>query len=245
MINVDLSRVLVLDVETVPVNNEFNALSPQLQQLWKDKSLRVEPDRLPDETFFERAAIYAEFGKIVCISAGIFIPQSEEESLQFKVKSFYHHNEKELLQEFAEMLNGHYPNPANFFFCGHNIKEFDIPYIARRMLVNRISLPNALRLHDKKPWDVNHLDTMQMWRFGDYKSFTSLKLLTEIFNIPTPKDDIDGSMVAHVYWKENDLERIVKYCSKDVVATAQLLLAYMNKMPLKDENVSFKEDDVV
>ncbi|TVR81546.1 MAG: 3'-5' exonuclease [Chitinophagaceae bacterium] len=242
MLTPELNKILVIDVETVPVKPAFNELSPALQEIWTEKANRVDPEVPADELFFKRGGIYSEFGKIICISVGIFIRNNEENNLQIKIKSFSGNDEKNLLSSFAKMLNQFYPNPSAFFFCGHNIKEFDIPYISRRMLINRIQLPQSLRLHEKKPWEVNHIDTMQLWRFGDYKNFTSLKLLTELFEIPTPKDDIDGSKVAEVYWNEKNLARIVNYCNKDVAATAQLYLALSGFPLIQPENVIYADE---
>ncbi len=229
--NLRLEDVLFLDIETVPQFPEYTDMPERLKLLWDKKASQIakaETDT-PLE-LFPRAGIYAEFGKIICISTGIIHDST------FRVKSFYGDDEKMLLQEFADLLNKFYNQP-NHLLCGHNGKEFDFPYIARRMLVNGISLPKILNLHGKKPWEVQHLDTMELWRFGDYKNFTSLQLLTTIFDIPSPKDDIDGSMVGEVYWKEKNLERIVEYCQKDTLAVAQLLLRYQGKPLIGKDDV--------
>lgn len=229
--NLNLEDVLFLDIETVPRHPEYTQLTDKMKALWDKKALRLaKADGDSPESLYPRAGIYAEFGKIICISTG-FIHDSA-----FRVKSFYGDDEKQLLQEFAYLLNKHY-NLNRHLLCGHNGKEFDFPYIARRMLLNGIRLPKILNLHGKKPWEIQHLDTMELWRFGDYKSYTSLDLLTSIFNIPTPKDDIDGSMVGDVYWKDKNLERIVEYCQKDTLAVAQLLLRYMGKAILNPEDI--------
>jgi DNA polymerase elongation subunit (family B) len=217
--NYDLSNLLVLDIETVPQYSTHDELPDQFKKLWdlKTQSQRKEETA---ENFYERAGIWAEFGKIICISVGIF---TGGRNPGLRIKSFAGHDEKELLQRFSSMLSG---QPASLVLCAHNGKEFDFPYICRRMLIHGLKLPSQLEIAGKRPWEINHLDTMELWKFGDYKNYTSLNLLTAIFNIPTPKDDIDGSMVGSVYWKENQLERICTYCQKDVVATAQLLRRY-------------------
>jgi len=140
--------------------------------------------------------------------------------------------------EFAEMLNKHYANPQNLL-CAHNGKEFDFPYIARRMLILGIELPGIINMAGKKPWEIRHLDTMELWKFGDYKHYTSLELLAAIFNISTPKDDIDGSMVGKVYWMDKELKRIVEYCQKDVVTIVQLLRKYLGLPLIKDPDIAF------
>lgn len=224
-----LDHVLFLDIETVPAYAGFDQLPDETKKLWEKKAellKRNDPETTADE-LYTRAGIYAEFGKIVCISCG-FVNGKE-----FRIKSFYGEDERILLEEFAHMLNKHY-DTDRYLLCAHNGKEFDFPYIARRMLIKGIKLPHILDTAGKKPWEVRHLDTMELWKFGDYKHYTTLELLAYIFNIPTPKDDIDGSMVGHVYWKENDLERIVTYCQKDVITVAQLLRRYMG-LPLISE----------
>ena len=230
--NLNLEHVLFLDIETVPLYKSYKDMPENLRKLWDKKAGKLTTQQDPEtaEELYNRAGIYAEFGKIICISVG-FVNGRE-----FRIKSFYGDDEKLLLEEFSEMLNRYYSMPHHLL-CAHNGKEFDFPYIARRMLVNGLPLPQILDLQGKKPWEVQHLDTMELWRFGDYKHYTSLNLLTTIFNIPSPKDDIDGSMVWKVYWEENDLERIVTYCQKDTLAVAQLLLRYMGKPLIKDENI--------
>lgn len=230
----NLEYVLFLDIETVPQYADYSELPDNLQKLWDNKAERLtkfgqDEGKKPDE-LFERAGIYAEFGKIICISVGFM------NGAEFRIKSFYGDDEKILLEEFSAMLSRHYNTPQHLL-CGHNGKEFDFPYIARRMLINGIPLPRILDLQGKKPWEVQHLDTMDLWRFGDYKHYTSLSLLTAIFDIPSPKDDIDGSMVGEVYWKEKNLERIVEYCQKDTLAVAQILLRYMGRPLIKEENI--------
>jgi len=227
-----LEDVLFLDIETVPGTPDFNSLPEEMQKLWNKKAAiigRNEPEQTP-ETLYSRAGIYAEFGKIVCISCGFISGNG------FRVRSYYSDKETLLLKEFASLLNRSYKG-QRYLLCGHNSKEFDIPYIARRMLVNGLKLPEILNVAGKKPWEVRHLDTMELWKFGDYKHYTSLELLAAIFNIPTPKDDIDGSQVGEVYWKDKDLDRIAAYCEKDVLTTAQLLRRYLGMPLIKPEFV--------
>jgi 3'-5' exonuclease len=216
-------EILFLDIETVPQYPDFEQLNDQFKYLWDKKSTNF---RKPEETasdVYQRAGIYAEFGKIICISTGYLYLVNNEQHL--RLKSFYSDDEKELLRDFAGMLNI-FSKKKNIHLCAHNGREFDFPYIARRMLINGVQLPKVLDIAGKKPWEVCFIDTMELWKFGDYKSYTSLELLTAVFGIPTPKDDINGSMVAGVYWNEKDLKRIVTYCEKDVIAIAQLFLKY-------------------
>ena len=227
---IDFSKTLFLDIETVSQKKSYDQLSERMQKLWSHKAEQLNRDNteLTPADIYDRAGIYAEFGKIVCISVGFFNEQ------RFRLKSFYGHDEKALLNDFANMLNRYYSAP-DAQLCAHNGKEFDFPYIARRMLVNGIQIPKILQVAGKKPWETNFIDTMELWKFGDYKTFTSLDLLCAILDIPTPKDDINGSEVGRVYWQENDIERIKTYCQKDVLAIAQLMRRY-NYMSLIPED---------
>ncbi|CAM1358004.1 3'-5' exonuclease [Tenacibaculum litoreum] len=227
----NLQNILFLDIETVPEVELFADLSPEMQELYALKTQYQRKDEFTPEEFYHRAGIWAEFGKIICISVGYFVERKGES--QLRITSFYGDNEFKLLQDFKNLLDTHFNHP-NHLLCAHNGKEFDFPYIARRMIINRVDLPNKLNLFGKKPWEIPHLDTMDLWKFGDYKHYTSLKLLTAILGIPSPKQDIDGSEVANVYYQEKNLSRIVEYCERDTVAVAQLLLRFLNK-PLIDE----------
>jgi len=230
--NINDKQVLFLDIETVPQQYNFKDAPDNIKYLWSKKAkFIINKDKKEEpKDVWQRAGIYAEFGKIICISVG-FISENK-----IRLKSFYNDNEKQLLIEFKALLEKSY-NKNNNFLCAHNGKEFDYPYIARRMLINNIKIPKILDLAGKKPWEVQHLDTLELWKFGDYKHYTSLELLTEIFNIPTPKDDIDGSQVSKVYYEDNDIQRIIKYCEKDVVAVVQLYLRYKNKDIISEENI--------
>jgi DNA polymerase elongation subunit (family B) len=233
--HIDLTKVLILDIETVPQVVSYDMLPEKWKHLWDKKaSLLKKEESQTAFDIYNRAGIYAEFGKIVCISVGYFNRNGNEWS--FRVKSFYNDDEKKLLSEFSEMLNRYFNQPDHLL-CAHNGKEFDFPYISRRCLLNGIDIPRILNLAGKKPWEVQHLDTMEMWKFGDFKSYTSLELLATAFDIPTPKDDIDGSMVWEVYWLQKDLERIKTYCQKDVVTVAQLLLRFRHEPLLSDSTI--------
>ncbi len=231
--NLAPENILFIDIETVPQYENYSEQSEAMQELWNKKAAYFLKDEETPEDIYQRAGIYAEFGKIVCISAGIIHHVKGE--MHFKVKSFAGDDEKRLLMEFSDMLNVFMSKGPDRNLCGHNAKEFDFPFIARRILINGLRLPQCLDIAGKKPWEVKFLDTLDLWKFGDYKHYTSLNLLTTIFNIPSPKDDIDGSQVAEVYYKEKDIERIAIYCEKDVLATAQLLLRFMGK-PLIEQD---------
>ncbi len=243
MMNLLWDKILFLDIETVPQVADYKEMSPEMAHLWDEKAQALQlrnPERYPStwtsqDVFANGAGIYAEFGKIICISVG-FIYFDANAKTCFRTKSFYGDDEKQLLTDFAALLIK-FMASTQHNICGHNIKEFDVPYICRRMLVNGVLLPEAIRIAGKKPWEIPFLDTLELWKFGDYKNYTSLKLLCAIFGIATPKDDIDGSEVAGVYYNEKNIERIVSYCEKDVVATAQLLLRLGSKELIAPENI--------
>ena len=233
------NNILFLDIETVPQFSSYNELPEDWKQLWdtKSNSLSKYHEGQSHESLYPRAGIYAEFGKIVCISCGLL--QGNGDQRKIIIKSFSGDDEKLLLQQFNEMLNKWVIGEPKFL-CAHNGKEFDFPYLCRRMIINSLPIPVTLNSSGKKPWEVNHFDTLELWKFGDYKSFTSLNLLAHTLGIKTPKDDIDGSMVWEVYWKEKNLQRIVTYCQKDVVTVAQILLRMNGEPLIKEENIEIK-----
>ena len=207
----------------------------------KSRNILKKYDELPEEEevaslYPEKAAIYAEFGKIVCISVGIIHRNNNNQQLKLRLKSFADRDEKKLLEAFCQMLDQYFNDPNRHYFCGHNVREFDLPYICRRMVVHQLPFPKLLQLSGKKPWETKYiLDTLELWKFGDYKSYTSLKLLAAVLNFPSPKDDIDGGKVGQVFWENDDLERIAHYCEKDVLATVQLFLRF-KMMPLLEDS---------
>jgi len=227
-----IEKILFLDIETVPSVYLPQHLESTTRKLFGDK-VNVSPEEIGhfEEAYFRRAGILAEFGKIICVSVGFI--NSTSTGRQLRLKSFYHQDEETLLRQFKQLLDEHYNTPLHLL-CGHNAKEFDFPYICRRMLILGIQLPAILQIAGKKPWEIKHIDTMELWKFGDYKSYTSLALLCHVFKIPTPKDDISGADVARVYYEEKDINRIKTYCEKDVVALAQLYLK-MNGESIIDE----------
>lgn len=229
-----LNNILFLDIETVPQEENWENLPKEVQKLFEKKTQYQRKEEFTAEQFYDRAGIWAEFGKIICISVGYFV--DVERTKQLRITSFYSDDEHQLLTDFKVLLDKHFAKKTHIL-CAHNGKEFDFPFIARRMIVHQIELPKKLNLFGKKPWEVPHLDTLELWKFGDYKHYTSLKLLTSILGIPSPKDDIDGSEVANVYYKEKDIKRIVRYCEKDTIAVAQVLLRFNNEDLLKDENI--------
>jgi uncharacterized protein YprB with RNaseH-like and TPR domain len=236
--DIKLESILFLDIETVSQFPDFESLPIILQKHWDRKSrfFRKETETAAD--VYSRAGIYAEFGQIICISVGYIKVKNEHKVL--RIKSFSGDDEKDILIEFINLLNKSYQTPEHLL-CAHNGKEFDFPYIARRILVNGLKLPKILDIAGKKPWEIKHLDTLELWKFGDYKHYTSLELLTTIFNIPTSKDDIDGSEVGEIYWIEKDLNRVVKYCRKDVIAIVQLFLRYKGDDLIREENIEIAD----
>ncbi|MFM2266596.1 MAG: hypothetical protein RL757_36 [Bacteroidota bacterium] len=239
--HIEITQILFLDIETVPIVPSYNGLDETFQSLWKQKSrsiLKKYDEEVTDEeaaSVFDRAGIYAEFGKIICISVGFLTRDRASQELQLRTKSFKSDNEDELLMEFKALLDKKF----HHYICGHNIKEFDMPYICRRMLINQIEFPSLLDIAGKKPWEVKQfIDTLELWKFGDNKAYTSLKLLAAVFGFPSPKDDIDGSEVAGVYWENRELSRIAKYCEKDVLATVQLFLKYRRQPILSESQIT-------
>ena len=230
---IKLEHILFLDIETVPCEENYQDLDPEWKQLWEQKTQYQRRDEYTPEDFYDRAGIWSEFGKIICISVGYFTFKSDIR--HFRVTSFFG-DETQILQDFSNLLNNHFDGPQHLL-CGHNAKEFDIPFIARRMIINGVAIPNKLNLFGKKPWEIPHLDTLELWKFGDYKHFTSLKLLTKILGIPSPKGDIDGSQVGHTYYVEKDIDRIVTYCEKDTIAVAQVFLRLRREELLVDDEI--------
>jgi uncharacterized protein YprB with RNaseH-like and TPR domain len=230
---INLNNILFLDIETVPQEEHYNNLDDEMKELWQHKTQYQRKEDYTPEDFYERAGIWAEFGKIVCLSVGYFVNKGDIRN--FRVTSFFG-EEKKILKDFASLLNNHF-NLTQHVLCGHNAKEFDIPFIARRMIINQMAIPNKLNLFGKKPWEISHLDTLELWKFGDYKHFTSLKLLTKILDIPSSKGDIDGSQVAKVYYVDKDIDRIVTYCEKDVIAVAQIFLRLRREDLLVEDEI--------
>ena len=230
--NIKVEDVMFLDIETVPESSSYELLNSAMQNLWDKKSKQFRTSEKTAQDGYERAGIYSEFGKIICSSVGLV---REKNPFSFRLKSFFGKDEKSLLSEFSVMLTKFCRTNKESVLCAHNGKEFDFPYIARRMIINRLAIPGILDNAGKKPWEIKLLDTMDLWKFGDYKNYTSLDLLTSILGIPTPKDDIDGSMGAGIFYNEDNLQRIVNYCEKDVLAIARVLLRFKN-LPEIDED---------
>ncbi|NJB87505.1 hypothetical protein GGR26_003285 [Lewinella marina] len=245
---IDITKVLFLDIETVSGAPDYAALNENMQHLWSYKApsaLKRYGEELTEEelaaSYTDKAGIFAEFGKIVCISVGA-VYRDRDKRLKIRLKSFANRDEATLLREFSEMIDQYYGDVNRYYICGHNIKEFDVPYICRRIVIHQLPMPALLDISGKKPWETKHLvDTMELWKFGDRKSYVSLKLLAAVLGFPSPKDDIDGSDVGRVFWEEDDVERIAVYCEKDVLATAQLFLKYQRKPAFADDQVVFVE----
>jgi len=228
-----LENILFLDIETVPDASDYNELDAEMKDLWEHKTQYQRKEEYTPEDFYDRAGIWAEFGKIICISVGYF--KQKEDPINFRVTSFFG-EEADILKDFKTLLETHF-NKSNHLLCAHNGKEFDFPYIARRMVILGIDLPEKLNLFGKKPWEVPHLDTLELWKFGDYKTFTSLSLMAHVLGIQSPKDDISGEQVRDVFYKEKDIDRIVAYCEKDTVTVAQIILKLRNQDLLNPSEV--------
>lgn len=230
---INLEHILFLDIETVPLHEQFKDLEAPAKALWESKTQYQRKEEFTAEEFYDRAGIWAEFGKIICISVGYFTFKGDIRN--FRVTSF-HGEEVTILKEFKSLLEHHFNKPQHLL-CAHNGKEFDFPYIARRMIINGIDIPFKLNLFGKKPWEIPHLDTMELWKFGDYKTFTSLKLMAYVLGIPSPKDDIDGSQVRDVFYNDKDIDRIIEYCEKDTITVAQIFLRLRNEEQLSDDEI--------
>ncbi len=238
--HVNIYNLIFIDIETVPQYGSHAELSETMQALWaiKHATLKIESETAEDG-YLKRAGVYAEFSKIICVSVGFFHYDKERQRKLLRVKTMWGDDEKMLLQDFLKMMAKSFQDTDRFHFCGHNIREFDLPFICRRLLVNGFDLPEILDFTGKRPWEMQDIDTMQLWKFGDHKNYTSLKLLTEILGVPTPKDDIEGKDVCRVYWQEKNLARIVEYCQKDVVTVARLMLRF------KGDKHLLNDDDIV
>ncbi len=237
--------LIIIDIETAAEHPSYDVMAEAWKALWDEKVIRSVPGEITTAAFYPmRAGVMAEFAKIICISIGYL---NKETTLQLRIKSFYGHNELTLLSDFITTLNKIEQYNNKWCFAGHNIKEFDIPFICRRLLINNLAIPNCLNFQNMKPWETNIVDTFQYWRFGDYKNYTSLNLLATAMNVPSSKDDIDGSMVGELYWtenvleKENNLKRIVTYCQKDVLTTANIILRFKHIPLLHPADVEIVE----
>lgn len=233
--DINVEKILFIDIETVSQYADYDDLDEQTKTLWDHKAtVLMQHDAHKDfgspKELYSRAGIYAEFGKVVCISVG-FIRKDK-----LYIKSYCSNDEKDILNQFSALVKGHFNNKENHL-CGHNVKEFDIPYLCRRMLINGIEIPQVMNLMGKKSWESPHIDTLEMWKFGDYKHYTPLNLLTNVFGIPSPKDDINGSDVGSVYWNEKNLTRIATYCEKDTTTVAQLFLKMTGKELITNQNI--------
>jgi len=238
MQHIAIENLFLIDIETVSEKEHFHLLDDEWKELWTEKiSKSLPPNTTVEEYYPLRAAILAEFAKVACISFGYF--KKENNEWQLRIKSLCSENESEILNQFNATLKQLHANNHQWIFTGHNIKEFDVPFLCRRMLINNISIPSYIDFQNMKPWETPVLDTLHLWRFGDYKHYTSLKLLAATLGVPSPKDDIDGSQVGNVYWKEKDLQRISIYCEKDVATVANVILRFKSLPLLKEEQIVF------
>jgi predicted PolB exonuclease-like 3'-5' exonuclease len=238
-------NLIIIDIETAAESASYSDMPAEWQELWEEKTGRSLPEGINAAEFYPmRAGVMAEFAKIICISIGYF---NKETTLHLRIKSFYGHDEKKLLQDFLATIQKIESINNKWCFAGHNIREFDIPFICRRLLINHINIPAYLDFQNMKPWETNIVDTFQYWRFGDYKNYTSLKLLAAAMQVPSSKDDIDGSMVGELYWsgdepqREINLKRIVNYCQKDVITTGNIILRFKNIPLIHPDDITIVE----
>ncbi len=223
--------ILFIDIETVPQYPTYKDLPEKEKDFWNYKAKFISTENQPSEEIYQRAGIYAEFGKVIVVSLGWLTGKGEE--MKLRVKTLADKDEINLLNSLIEILIK--VDNSNNVLCGHNIKEFDVPFICRRILINGLKLPDMLDVSSKKPWQTPYLDTLELWKFGDRKHYSKLDLLAHVFDLPTSKDDIDGSQVFDIFYVQKDLDRIAVYCEKDVILTCQLYLK-MNSLPILNEN---------
>lgn len=227
-----MNQILFIDIETVPLTYKYAELKEDDKYHWNNK-WRFNKENSPED-LYAKAGIYAEFAKVISIGLGFY------NEGKFRVKCISGDSEKEVLFEFAELLSKHFNNIEKHFLCAHNGKEFDFPFLCRRFLINNLKLPKLLQLQGKKPWETKHLlDTMELWKFGDLKNYTSLNLLAHVLGLPSPKDEMDGSLVSKVYYEEKDLPKINKYCLKDVITLARVYGRFAGESDLKDNDIVY------
>jgi len=224
MIAYPLTDILFMDIETVPLIYRFDQLSSRTKRLFEKKvAYKIDENTTVEDLYDRKAGIWAEFGKVVTVAMGKFALKKEE-GREFVLKVYASRDEKKLLQKVSAILENFYKPEKKRWLCAHNGKEFDFPYLARRMIINGLPLPHLLNVHAKRPWETPFCDTLELWQFGDRKHYTSLDLLCEILGIPTSKHEIDGSDIARLYYEENRLEDIARYCGEDVIALTNVLL---------------------
>ncbi|MBA3663814.1 MAG: 3'-5' exonuclease [Bacteroidetes bacterium] len=230
MTKTKIENILFLDIETVPVTYKYNDLDKASKDLWDRKWHYIKD--VPAETHYEKAGIYAEFAKVVCIGVGFY------NGNKFRIKALSSDNEVEILNELSALLEQHF-NTAAHLLCAHNGKEFDFPFLCRRYLINNLPLPKALQIQGMRPWEVKHIDTMDLWKFGDVKNYSSLNLLAHVLGVPSPKDDMDGSLVSKTYYEDKDLGKIAAYCKKDVITLARVYNRFAGTGNLSEEDIIF------
>jgi 3'-5' exonuclease len=230
----NLEEILFIDIETVPLFQSFKKLDPTGKSLWKKKAEQRYPDLASEQAYEQKAGIHAEFSQVIIAGCGFF--HKVDNQLIFRVKTFYAQDEKELLSEFIQLID-HTKRKKFRVLCAHNGKEFDFPFLCRRMLVNGLTIPPVLDLAGKKPWEVMHLDTLELWKFGDRKHYTSLELMAYALGIPTSKDAFNGSMVHEAYKKSGITSELLDYCSNDVILLAQVFLRLRNEALLGDDQI--------
>jgi len=235
MIGVELDKILFVDIETVGAEKDWDTLVKNKPDLayqfetyldWFQKRFPEDADKDVSEIFVNRSALVPEFGKIVCISFG-----SVNEDGTHKLGSFYGHDEYDILRKTQKVLVG--ANKRNMYLCGHNVKGFDIPYMAKRMIINGIMPPALLPGHDVKPWEKRAIDTKELWQYGNYGQLASLELMCLMLGVDNPKtSEVTGNKVHNAFWIDNNIDGIVKYCEKDVDVLIDVMEKLLNLKPL-------------
>ena len=226
MIKEDIHKLLFVDIETVGVDEDLDSLhhtNPKLSKVWEEtgwdyfkRKYSEDSELSSNQMFVKRAALLPEFGKIVCISVGFIVPSGET-----KLDSFYG-DEKNILISTSELLNR--VDKLGFVICGHNVKNFDLPYIAKRMLINNIPVPKILPNYTIKPWESRVLDTKEVWGFNSFGGLSSLNLVCTSLGLETSKEgEVNGSNMHKYYYDSNNIEKIKNYCEEDVKCTINLV----------------------
>jgi uncharacterized protein YprB with RNaseH-like and TPR domain len=226
MINIPLEKLLFIDIETVGVQPDWESLKKSNLELsfvfenyidWFQKRFPEDADKPVGQMFVNRAALVPEFARIACVSVAFVTDKGET-----KMQSFSNKNEKDLLQDVQKLLRR--VGELGFFLCGHNVKGFDIPMLAKRMIINGLLPPKILPGHDTKPWEIKALDTKELWQYGGYGTIASLELMCVSMGVESSKNmEVTGNKVHEAYWTNKDIKGIVEYCEKDVLVLIDVI----------------------
>ena len=219
MINIPINKILFIDIETVGVEPDWETLIKNQEPLsfqfrnyfdWFQKRFPEDADKPIEQMFVNRAALVPEFARIACVSVAFVTDKGET-----KMQSFTDSDEKKLLVDVQKLLKK--VSELGFYLCGHNVKGFDIPMLAKRMIINGILPPKILPGHDTKPWEIKAFDTKEFWQFNNYQTIASLELMCVVLGVESSKTmEVTGNKVHEAFWVKKDYEGIKKYCEKDV-----------------------------